>query len=179
MNTQRGSAIILIIVILVILGGIFLFIMNQEEIPEATEPVSTEQNDEATPTEETGVMEDGTMETDNIDEVMDQKSDAGTYEEYSPEKVSEALGKKIVLFFHAKWCPTCRGLESAILDEVDQIPSDVVILKTDYDTYTELKKKYGVTVQHTLVQVDTEGNLITKWMGGASLDDVLSNLKLQ
>jgi hypothetical protein len=53
----------------------------------------------------------------------------------------------------------------------------VTILKTDYDKETELKKKYGVTYQHTLVQVDKSGNMIKKWSGGGTLDNLLSQIQ--
>jgi hypothetical protein len=49
-------------------------------------------------------------------------------------------------------------------------------LKTDYDSNNELKKKYGVTYQHTFVQIDSNGNMITKWNGG-DIDTLKQNLK--
>jgi hypothetical protein len=53
----------------------------------------------------------------------------------------------------------------------------VSILKVDYDKETELKKKYGVTYQHTLVQVDKDGNLIKKWSGSPTLTKLVSEIK--
>jgi hypothetical protein len=50
-------------------------------------------------------------------------------------------------------------------------------LKVDYESSTELKKKYGVTYQHTLVQVDAQGNMITKWSGGNTLESLLEKIK--
>ncbi|NCS87109.1 hypothetical protein CO050_00135 [Candidatus Roizmanbacteria bacterium CG_4_9_14_0_2_um_filter_38_17] len=47
-----------------------------------------------------------------------------------------------------------------------KIPSDVTILKTDYDTATDLKAKYNITMQDSFVQVDNEGNEISKWNSG-------------
>lgn len=58
----------------------------------------------------------------------------------------------------------------------DKIPENMVLMKTDYDTYTELKKKYGVTYQHTFVQVDENGNELTKWNGGG-VNELEANLK--
>ncbi len=101
----------------------------------------------------------------------------GTYESYAPEKILKAEMGKVVLFFHASWCPTCRALNSDIEASMTEIPGDVTILKTDYDTETELKKKYGVTTQHTLVQVDKDGNMLTKWSGGSTLESIISKLK--
>lgn len=101
----------------------------------------------------------------------------GTYETYAPEKLSKAETGKVVLFFHASWCPTCRALNSNIEASKSMIPRDVTILKNDYDTETDLKKKYGVTTQHTLVQVDKDGNMLTKWSGGSTIESIISKLK--
>lgn len=49
---------------------------------------------------------------------------------------------------------------------MDQIPAGVVVFKTDYDSSTDLKKKYAITYQHTFVLVDPNGNEIKKWNGG-------------
>jgi len=100
---------------------------------------------------------------------------AGSYEEYSPEKVASAGENKTILFFHAPWCPTCKSADKDISQNLNLIPDDVVILKTDYDNSSELKKKYGVTYQHTFVQVDAEGNQIKKWSGGG-LSSILDNI---
>ncbi len=42
------------------------------------------------------------------------------YMNYDEMKVNEALasGQKVVLFFHASWCPTCRALDSAINNDL-------------------------------------------------------------
>ncbi len=100
---------------------------------------------------------------------------AGSYVAYSADKI--AMAENVVLFFHASWCPSCRALNSDIEKNVGAIPAGVTILKTDYDAETDLKKKYGVTTQHTLVQVDKDGNLIKKWTGGSKLENLLSEIQ--
>ncbi len=102
---------------------------------------------------------------------------AGSYEEYSAEKIAMAATGDVVLFFHASWCPTCRALNGDIESNIDTIPAGVTILKTDYDAESDLKKKYGVTIQHTLVQVDQDGALIKKWSGGSKLENLLSEIQ--
>ncbi len=102
---------------------------------------------------------------------------SGSYETYSPEKIARAESGDVVLFFHASWCPSCRGLNSDIEGNAVSIPEGVSILKVDYDKETELKRKYGVTYQHTLVQVDEEGNLIKKWSGSPKLASLLSQIQ--
>ncbi len=101
---------------------------------------------------------------------------AGSYESYAPEKLAAAAQGKVILFFHAPWCPTCKAVNTDIGVNRVSIPAGVTILKVDYDSSTALKQKYGVTYQHTFVQVDAEGNMLKKWSGGLTLDDVLSNI---
>jgi hypothetical protein len=36
----------------------------------------------------------------------------------------------------------------------ETIPDNINLLKVDYDTYTDLKEKYSITMQHTYVEVD-------------------------
>ncbi len=102
---------------------------------------------------------------------------AGTYEAYAPEKIAKATDGDVVLFFRASWCPTCRTLDSDIKKNASSIPKGVTILDVDYDSSTALKQKYGVTQQHTLVQVAADGTLITKWTGGSTLSSVVSKIK--
>lgn len=102
----------------------------------------------------------------------------GAYKDYSAEtvKAEQNAGQKVVLFFHAPWCPFCREADTAFQSKLDQIPDGVTVLKTDYDSNRELKKQYGVTYQHTFVQIDSQGNQVTKWSGG-DIDTLTANLK--
>lgn len=97
-----------------------------------------------------------------------QKPAPGTYGDYSPQAVAEAqaAGRKVVLFFHAPWCPFCRTADAAFQAKLSQIPAGVTLLKTDYDSNVELKKRYGVSYQHTFVQIDGQGNELAMWSGG-------------
>lgn len=83
----------------------------------------------------------------------------GAYKDYSATAVTETKGVKI-LFFHAPWCPQCRQLDAEI--KAGQIPENVTIFKVNYDTAQDLRQKYGVTLQTTLVKVDDNGNLVKK-----------------
>lgn len=49
-------------------------------------------------------------------------------------------------------------------------------MKVNYDNSKELKTKYGVTYQHTLVQVDKDGKLLKKWAGSPTLSDLVSEI---
>jgi thiol-disulfide isomerase/thioredoxin len=98
------------------------------------------------------------------------------YMSYDEAKVTEALasGQKVALFFHATWCPSCRALDRAINADISSIPSDALIVKVDYDSSTEMKKKYGVTNQHTTVLIDKDMNLISKKLGAKNVGEVLN-----
>ncbi len=122
------------------------------------------------------------------DEVMIKKDDAtmkkdgammvkGTIQDYSPEKLALAKNGKVLLFFHASWCPICRGLDAEAAANANIVPDGVTILKVDYDTATALKQKYGVTVQHTFVQVDASGALLKKFSDASKYDAVFAKVQ--
>lgn len=83
------------------------------------------------------------------------------YIDYSDEAVASNADTQRVLFFHAEWCSTCKFFERDIKSA--DIPSDITIIETDYDTETELKQRYGVTVQSTFVLLDDDGNAVKSW----------------
>lgn len=99
------------------------------------------------------------------------------YMPYDASKLSFAKTGKVVLFFRAAWCPTCRALDADIKANLSKIPKNVLILDVDYDTSAEMKKQYGVTYQHTLVQVDASGTMIAKWSGSEGLSELLAQVK--
>jgi len=113
----------------------------------------------------------GSRATDN-QVIQNESSDQ--YISYSKNALTS---NKNVIFFAASWCSTCRSLDKAINSELSKIPVDLTIFKADYDKETSLKQKYGVTFQHTLVQVDKEGNIIKKWSGSGDLSDIVSKLE--
>lgn len=106
--------------------------------------------------------------------VVDDQSSA--YREYSPAAFASTVDKKRVLFFHASWCPTCKVAHAEFEKGSPSIPEGVLIFKTDYDAEDDLKKTYGVTYQHTFVQVDEQGNVVTKWNGGG-ITELAANVK--
>ena len=94
---------------------------------------------------------------------------------YDEAKVKAALidGQKVVLFFHAAWCPTCRSLDSAINSDLTSIPQDTLIMKVDYDTSDTMKRKYGVTIQHTTVLIDKNMEFVSKKLGARTISEIL------
>lgn len=96
------------------------------------------------------------------------------YIEYSENAVKNASWN-IVLFFHANWCPTCKAFEKQVLSE--NIPEWLTILKVDYDNSDDLKKKYSVLTQTTFVQIDSNWNMIKRWIWGKWIDSVIEKIK--
>ena len=103
----------------------------------------------------------------------------GEYVDYSDSLVQQMLadGKRVVLFFHAAWCPTCNLADRRIREAAHQIPSDVAIIKVDYDREKALVDAYDVLYQHTFVQLTEGGSLVTKFQGSSTLPAILANIQ--
>jgi thiol-disulfide isomerase/thioredoxin len=106
---------------------------------------------------------------------MDRAMRSHGYMDYSPELVASALkdGQRIALFFAAPWCPSCRSLDKAIQSDLGSIGMDTLIVRVDYDSSTELKKKYGVVTQHTTVVLGSDGSLASKKLGARTVAEVV------
>jgi thiol-disulfide isomerase/thioredoxin len=102
------------------------------------------------------------------------KPTTGAYVDYDAWQADQAAfaGTDVVLFFAASWCPTCRRADANLTGDPASIPAGLTIVKTDYDSQTELKQRYGVTVQHTFVQVDEQGEALAKWTGSETADQI-------
>lgn len=185
---KKGSTAIWVIIILVVVIGAVVFATNGGNTPQESDEMMQddammeESHDDSMMMEEDkdgeSMMEDGdAMMEEKMDEGDSMSKGPGSYEDYSSEKLAKASEGDLVLFFHANWCPTCRSLEANIQENATDIPSGVTILKANYDKEVDLKKKYGVTYQHALVQVDAQGNLVTKWQGSPTLASLLGQIK--
>ena len=125
------------------------------------------------------LKEDSTKESTKM---IDADVTSSRYVQYSKQDLDSASSNRRVLFFYASWCPTCRPADESFTQNENKIPSDVKIIRVNYndpDTDQEekdLARKYGVTYQHTFVQIDEAGNEVTKWNGG-KLDELLSKVK--
>jgi len=78
----------------------------------------------------------------------------------------------VVLFFAASWCSTCQRTRANIEADLPGIPPGLVIVVVDYDTATEVRRLYGVTVQHTFVQIDADGTALKRWTGSLTADAI-------
>ena len=98
----------------------------------------------------------------------------GSYLPYASDLLKNAENGSVVLFFNAVWCPTCQSTVKDLNSKIDKIPSNLTVLSADFDKETSLKQKYGVTMQHTFVKVDKEGNLLKKASGLENLEAIVS-----
>lgn len=78
----------------------------------------------------------------------------GAYVDYADGIVEATAGAK-VLFFHAPWCPQCRKLDEQL--RAEGAPAGLTVFKVDYDSRSDLRQRYGVTLQTTVVFVDDTG----------------------
>ncbi len=169
MNKTIGLALIAILVIVAI-GG-FIFIQSSSKSKK-----SMEQTDSMIKTSPTGATKDESMMQD------DQSMMSSRYVSYTKSALDSSANTRRVLFFLANWCPTCIPADKNFQENSSQIPEDVTVIRVNYnDTETDqeekdLAKKYGVTYQHTYVQIDENGNEVTKWNGG-QLPELLSKIK--
>lgn len=142
--------------------------MMPKEDQQAVDAMMKKTEENAAAMEKDEASEDAMMKKD--DAMM--KKEVSGYTTYNASAVSDALaaGKNVILFFHAPWCPTCRAADANFLKET--APANTVVFKTDYDSNTDLRKKYGVTYQHTFVSLNADGSLKKKMSGADSFSEL-------
>ncbi len=173
--------------IIVLAGGVYAVNSSEEsdritgkEAMEKDKMMEVVAADDMVKKDEAVAAKEADLANAMMDKDMENKDDmmtAGSYVAYAPEKLAMAEDGKVVLFFKASWCPSCRAVDVDIKASLSDIPEGVTILEVDYDASTELKKKYGVTSQHTFVQVDAQGNELSQWSGSPTLESIVEKLK--
>lgn len=193
MNKKLSAVILSGVAVLVAIGAFMVLSNKSDKV----------NNSVATTTDSDAVMEKQDTVTDEAmttDEVMTKSDDQKTMEktsESSPTNDEAAVMKnpdsyvtltsfnadpgaysdvKKVYFFHAPWCPICQGIDKEISADQSRIPTGTTFIKTDYDSNTSLRQKFGVTYQYTFVQVDNDGNLIKKW-SATNLDKAVAGIQ--
>ena len=130
--------------------------------------------------ESTEMMSDYSMEKDDAMMASDDEMGMMLIEPYPDfpglEKARMmAADKPTVLFFYATWCPTCQEAKKALQARAEELDG-INLYIVDYDNSDDLQKKYGVTYQHTFVQIDEQGMAVQKWNGGA-VDEILMKIE--
>lgn len=186
MNKNKTLAIVATVIVLAVVGGGIAYSKNQSNNKKEAEhtammkieadaaAMKAKENAAMVKTEDTVIAKEDVMKKDiapTDDAMMKKGTGYITFAEYSANKDAYKDSKK-VLFFAASWCPTCQALTKDIETRTSTIPSDTVVIRADYDKETSLKQKYGVTYQHTLVQIDNDGKQLTKWSGGNTIETI-------
>ena len=159
-----------LVVLAVFVGGYFLA-HRENAVPEKASSAAEDKDSAMMETSGNAMQKGATTKGEAM------MGEHGTYEDYAADKLALATNGKVVLYFHATWCPICRSLDANISSDLNMIPAGVHILKVDYDTATALRQKYGVTYQHTFVQVDARGVMITKWGDSTSLAGIIAKIQ--
>ena len=163
---MKSKIIVSSIVVVILVGAALFYVLNS---PNSVAPSVKQDSDSSSKSQETTDSSEPQANGDSAPVI------SGKYVDYSADKVSSASGVKI-LFFHAPWCPQCRALENDI--KANTIPEGVTIFKVDYDSNQSLRQKYGITIQTSLVTIDSKGTLVKKYVAynDPTLQSVIDNL---
>ena len=167
--------------LLLVGGGAYAYTKNQNNQKEQDKMAMEKQANEAAmlKKQQTEAMaKDAMAKTEDSmmkDDAMAKHGSYVTLADYT-KAPSAYVDSKKVYFFHASWCPICQGIDKEITTDMTKLPAGVTLIKTDFDSSTELRKKYGVTTQYTFVQVDASGNETAQW-SATSLSDALAGIR--
>ena len=181
MNKKALVIVSIVVGLLLVGGGVIAYSNNQNDKKEQEKmAMEKKATDEAMmKKEEAAAMEKDKMakEGDAMkkDDVMSKQGSYVTLADYNKDSSKYADSKK-VYFFHASWCPICQGIDKEINADMSKIPAGVTMIKTDFDSSTDLRQKYGVTTQYTFVQVDGNGNETAQW-SATSLDKAIDGIE--
>lgn len=179
---------IIIFVIITVLGtGAYTLSQNSSKSDTMVKKAETVvQKDVKDSMEKVETSEQEAMEKKQGEAMMEKTDNKVTgdsrYVEYSKAVLEKTATNRRVLFFYASWCPTCKPADANFKESISKIPDDVTLIRVNYndpDTDQEekdLAKKYGITYQHTFVQIDNKSNEVTKWNGG-QINELLSKIK--
>lgn len=147
---------------IIALVAVFALSACATNLPAKTDDtIQEDPNQKPQEVEEMMMEMDGDMTDSDMMDGTSYQDEAPQYIDYTAKGYDELLGKKpFALFFHAAWCPTCISMEKDINSELDTFPKGTKILKANFDTETELKKKYNINIQSVIVVIDEQGKAI-------------------
>jgi thiol:disulfide interchange protein len=96
--------------------------------------------------------------------------------EYSLEgALQRAAGTRqpILVDFYTDWCPSCKSMDAAYATpEVTAIAGNLIAVKVNAETRTDLAAKYGVVAYPTTVVLNSDGSVYTSFCGAYSPSDL-------
>lgn len=163
---KRVAILLSVAVLLLVVGlGLWYFYFNQSG---EQEPVASNNNNN--PSLENPTFDGG--QSSGGEGGINQTSRYVDYSRGFLDNLEEE--EQAILFFKANWCTTCNGLDEDIEENLSQIPDDYYIVKVDFDNDLDLVGRYEAFVQHTLVLVNSDGQMVRKWVGSPTLESVLA-----
>jgi len=89
---------------------------------------------------------------------------------------AEQAGRPVALHFRADWCPTCRAQDKVLQTLRGEKGLDLTVLSVDYDTERDLKRRFGVQYQSTLVVLKGR-NEAARLVGDVDIADIRKALQ--
>ena len=123
------------------------------------------------------MMSSNTLTVDpKVGSVLRMAKSSGTKIAFTSLADAQALAATapVILFFAADWCPYCQSDMKDINANGSRLGS-ITIVVVDYDKEKDLKKRFGVAVQDTFVQIDAKGLKLGAWNGGG-VDKILARV---
>lgn len=97
---------------------------------------------------------------------------------YAAAALAEAqkADKPVAVHFHADWCPTCRAQEKVLQTLKSESGLDLTVLVANYDTEKDLKRRFNVRGQSTLVVLHGQQER-ARLVGDTSVESIRGALK--
>ena len=97
---------------------------------------------------------------------------------YSAAALAEAekANQPVALHFHADWCPTCRAQDKVVQTLKTEKGLDLTILTVNYDTEKDLKRRFKVNSQSSLIVLRGQKET-ARLVGDTSTDGIRDALK--
>ena len=89
---------------------------------------------------------------------------------------AEKANQPVALHFHADWCPTCRAQDKVVQALKAEKGLDLTILTVNYDTEKDLKRRFKVNSQSSLVVLRGQKET-ARLVGDATMDGIRGALK--
>ena len=89
---------------------------------------------------------------------------------------AQKANKPVAVHFHADWCPTCRAQEKVLQTLKAEPGLDLTVLVANYDTEKDLKRRFNVRAQSTLVVLRGQQEW-ARLVGDTSADSIRQALK--
>lgn len=167
------NLMIVLVIIALALGGYYYTQKNQAVM---------EPKDTMMVKDEVVKSDDAMMEAEPTKDDGKMMEESSRYLPFTSTVLAKSSTPRRVLYFYASWCPTCIPANADFEKNASMLPADLTVIRVNYndpDTDEDEKAlavKYGITYQHTFVQIDQSGNTITTWNGGAT-KELLAKIK--